>query len=154
MSTRRGAGQPRDSGSILVLTLGMVVVTLALVLAVVDASAVFLARRGLAADADAAALAVAQELDRGQVYAAGVSRVLPLQPGAVAAELTQVVALDFPPASYPGYRFAVAGGPGAAVVVVSRLLRLPLVGQLTVTARSSAELLAGGRGYPGSRGRR
>jgi uncharacterized membrane protein len=60
-----------DDGTILLLTLGYVVVVLALVAVVVDVSAVFLARRALAADCDGAALAAAQSVDTDMLYRQG-----------------------------------------------------------------------------------
>jgi uncharacterized membrane protein len=57
-----------EDGTILLLTLGYVVVVLALVAVVVDVSAVFLARRALASDCDGAALAAAQSVDTAVLY--------------------------------------------------------------------------------------
>lgn len=68
-----------EEGSILVLTLGYAIVLFALVMVVVDASAVFLARRSLASACDGASLAAAQSVDTGRVYREGVTgSTLPL----------------------------------------------------------------------------
>jgi uncharacterized membrane protein len=68
----------QDAGSITVLTIGLLTVLLALVAVVSDASAVFLARREVAAACDAAATAAAQAVDRSVVYGAGAGERLPL----------------------------------------------------------------------------
>jgi uncharacterized membrane protein len=67
-----------DAGSITVLTIGLLTVLLALVAVVSDASAVFLARREVAAACDAAATAAAQAVDRSVVYGTGSGERLPL----------------------------------------------------------------------------
>jgi uncharacterized membrane protein len=68
----------REDGSIMLLTLGCVAIALILVIVVVDASAVFLARRSLASDADGASLAAAQSVSSQTVYANGAGAQLPL----------------------------------------------------------------------------
>jgi hypothetical protein len=70
--------QRGDDGSILLLTLGCVTIALLLVVVVVDASAVFLARRSVAADADGASLAAVQSVRTRSVYAGGAGSRLPL----------------------------------------------------------------------------
>jgi uncharacterized membrane protein len=62
----------------MLLTLGCVAIALILVVVVVDASAVFLARRSLASDADGASLAAAQAVSSQVVYANGAGARLPL----------------------------------------------------------------------------
>ena len=59
----------QDEGSILVLSLGFIVVCILAVAVVVDASAMFLERRSLQARADSAALAGAQAVDLTDYYA-------------------------------------------------------------------------------------
>jgi uncharacterized membrane protein len=132
-SAKRG-----DEGSILLLTLGCVTIALMLVVVVVDASAVFLARRSLAAAADGASLAAAQSVSGPSVYATGAGRRLPL------AEVQSAVA-----------RYAAAEGAslsarverdaaGDTVVVAGRKpVTLPFagvlgIGPVTVTATSRA----------------
>jgi uncharacterized membrane protein len=70
--------QRGDDGSILLLTLGCVTIALLLVVVVVDASSVFLARRSVAADADGASLAAVQSVRTRSVYAGGAGSRLPL----------------------------------------------------------------------------
>ena len=72
-----------DRGSVLILSLGFIVVCIIAVAVVVDASTVFLARRALQAQADAAALAGAQAIDIGEYYANGASPRIRLDPAAV-----------------------------------------------------------------------
>jgi Flp pilus assembly protein TadG len=129
-----------DEGSILVLTLGYAVVLLALVLVVVDASAVFLARRSLANACDGASLSAAQSVDTGTVYRNGVDGVnLPL--AGVQAAVGRYQAETAPEA-------ALAGGvrSGDTVVVTGRRsVELPMVRWLgigTVTISASAEASA------------
>ena len=72
-----------DSGSVLILLLGLTLLCLALVLLVTDASRVYLAKRSLAAQADAAALAGVQDVDLDAYYGAtGADAPLPLDPDA------------------------------------------------------------------------
>ena len=76
---RRRRGEQRDEdGTILLLTLGCLVIALMLVVVVVDASAVFLARRSLASEADGASIAAAQAVSKPHVYAHGAGARLPL----------------------------------------------------------------------------
>lgn len=137
--SRPARGADPDRGSILVLTLGFVVTALLLVLAVTDASAVFLARRDLAAAADAAALDAAQQIDRPAVYAGQDGGVLPLSPQLVTAAVAAYVAAEYPPSRYPGWHFTATTPDGIhAVVTATRLLRLPVYGSVTVVAQSVA----------------
>ena len=55
----------------MLLVLGCVVIAMLLVVVVLAASAVFLARRSLASDADGASLAAAQAVSKETVYARG-----------------------------------------------------------------------------------
>ena len=127
-----------DAGTILLLTLGCVALALMLVVVVVDASAVFLARRGLAADSDGAALAAAQSVSTARVYAGGAGGRLPL------ADVQRVVAgYD---AGHPSMLTAtVRHDTGGDTVIVSgrRDVRLPFaamfgIGPVTVMATSQA----------------
>jgi uncharacterized membrane protein len=130
--------QDPEEGSILVLTLGYAVVLLALVLVVVDASAVFLARRGLASACDGASLSAAQSVDTGRVYASGVSGVsLPL--AGVQAAVGRYRAQTYPDGALTG---SVRGGD-TVVVRGTRTVALPVVswlgiGDVTVTADAEA----------------
>ncbi len=125
-----------EEGTILLLTLGCLTIALMLVVVVVDASAVFLARRSLASEADSASIAAAQAVSKPLVYARGAGARLPL---------TEVQAAV---AGYSGdsaLQAAVEHGAGGDTVVVTgrRRVSLPFVGGLgigpvTVTATSRA----------------
>lgn len=136
--TRKNRRRPsNDEGTILLLTLGCVAVALMLVVVVVDASAVFLARRSLASEADGAAVAAAQSVSKAQIYANGAGTRLPLAD--VQAAVARYAAGD------PGLDAAVEHGPDGDTVVVTahRGVNLPLVGflgagRVTVTATSRA----------------
>jgi uncharacterized membrane protein len=76
-----------DEGQLTPLVIGYTFVAAVLIVAGIDASKVFLARRALSSAADAAALAAAQAVDRGAVYAGQSSRCgtpLPLDPATAA----------------------------------------------------------------------
>ncbi|HEU5034545.1 MAG TPA: pilus assembly protein TadG-related protein [Mycobacteriales bacterium] len=71
----------REDGSLTLLVIGYTVIAAVLVVAAVDVSKVFLARRALSSAADAAALAAAQSLDREAIYsgaAGGCGDLLPV----------------------------------------------------------------------------
>ena len=138
MIGRSRTDPPQEDGSILLLTLGCVTIALLLVVVVVDASAVFLARRSLAADADGASLAAAQTVSGPQVYARGAGPRLPL------AQVQAAVA-RYDATAGTSLRAAVEHGPGGDAVVVTgrKPVTLPFVGVLgigpvTVTATSRA----------------
>ncbi len=81
-----------ESGSVLVLTLGLAVVALLLVAVVVDVSRLFLTRRALAGAADAAALAGAQAADLPAVYSGeAADGDVPLDPASVDAAVVAYV---------------------------------------------------------------
>lgn len=134
-------GVPRartgDSGTIMLLTLGYLVVALLLVAVVVDVSAVFLARRSLASDCDAASLAAAQQVSQRPLYQGRDGPRLVLDPTAGGAGGAQeALQADV--------------GPGGTTVVVRgrRRVTLPLghllgLGAVTVTAASDAQSLTG-----------
>ncbi len=136
MTRPRPGRQCRDEGTILLLTLGCVAVALMLVVVVVDASAVFLARRSLASEADGASVAAAQAVSKEQVYANGAGARLPLN------------AVEAAVANYAGdhdLQASVEHGPDGDTVVVTghRPVTLPFagflgVGPVTVTATSRA----------------
>jgi hypothetical protein len=140
--------QRGDEGSILLLTLGCVAVALMLVVVVVDASAVFLARRSLASDADGASLAAAQSVSGPAVYARGAGRQLPL------AAVQAAVARYTGDVHLSSLASSVEHGPDGDTVVVTgrRSVKLPFVGVLgigpvtvTATSRASSVRLATGR---------
>jgi uncharacterized membrane protein len=127
-----------DAGSILVLTLGYAVVVLALILVVVDVSAVFLSRRSLAAACDGASLAAAQAVDTDQVYRSGVGGTsLPL--AEVQAAVGRYQATAFPQGALSG---TVRGGD-TVVVTGTRTVPLPVirwlgVGDVSISASADA----------------
>jgi uncharacterized membrane protein len=126
-----------DEGTIMLLTIGYVVLILGLVAVVVDVSAVLLARRSLAATCDGAALAAAQAVDTTALYTGGGGgEILPL--GAVQDAVSRYPAPD-------GTQLT-AGVQGDSQVTVSgrRTVRLPLVrflgiAQVDVVASAQAE---------------
>lgn len=127
-----------EEGTILLLTLGCLAMALMLVVVVVDASAVFLARRSLASETDGASVAGAQAVSKPQVYANGAGARLPL------AEVQTAVA-NYAGGDGAALRASVEQGPGGDTVVVTgrRGVSLPFVGLLgvgpvTVTATSRA----------------
>lgn len=132
----------------MLLTLGCLAVALLLVAVVVDASAVFLARRSLAADTDGASLAAAESVSRSQVYARGAGRRLPL------AQVQAAVARYVGDGHASALSTTVDHGAGGDAVVVTgrRAVTLPFAGVLgigpvtvTATSRASSVRLAGGR---------
>ncbi len=84
----------RDEGSAIVLILGLIVICLLALAVVVDVSTVYLARRSLQAQADAAALAGAQAIDLDHYYAHGASDRIRLNPSAVRGAVERQVRRD------------------------------------------------------------
>lgn len=137
--------RPRgEGGTILLLTLGYVVIALGLVAVVVDASAVFLARRALASACDGASLAGAQSVDVPGVYHGAASTTLPLAQvqGAVARYQAEAAPDSALTASVSGSVSGNVSGAGRIVVTGSRTVTLPvsrLLGIAPVTVRARAE---------------
>ncbi|CAO5178371.1 putative Flp pilus-assembly TadG-like N-terminal domain-containing protein [Frankia sp. AiPs1] len=128
-----------DSGTILILTLGYLLVAAMLVVVVTDVSAVYLARRSVASAADGAALAAAQRIDETAVYsAAGTLDRLPLTDVDATVQRYQRQA-------DPSGRTSLTGSlVDAATVQVegTRTVDLPVVGVLgigPVTVRAGAQ---------------
>jgi uncharacterized membrane protein len=112
-----------------------------LVAVVVDVSAAFLARRGLASQADGAALAAAQRVDLAAFYTGSGEGPLPL--GDVEPAVRDYVAANFPGTAVDDVRLA-AGGT-AVVVTLRRHVPLPLAPPgwrdgIDVTAAATARL--------------
>ncbi|MBL7491988.1 hypothetical protein I6A60_10860 [Frankia sp. AgB1.9] len=143
-----GPRPARDGGTILMLTLGFLLVTAMLAVVVTDVSAVFLARRSVAAAADGAALAAAQRVDEEAVYTAtGPLDELPL------ADVMTTVA-DYQDSADPsGSTQLSATLVDADTVEVqgSRVVDLPLIGFLgvgPVTVHATADARTVVRGQP------
>jgi uncharacterized membrane protein len=129
-----------DRGTILVLTLGYLMIAIMLALVVTDVSAVYLARRALAADADGAALAAASQIDQRAVYSgADTGETLNLDDDVTAA------VDDYSAVADPSGDTSLTGSlinPTTVRVVGSRTVRLPivrLIGVHPVTVTASAD---------------
>ncbi len=154
LSSARVSGSG-DTGQIVPLVIGYLLILAALVTVVADASAVFLARRALAAAADAAALVAAQQVDvaalvDGQVETA---QTLVLDPRAASGAVSAYVVDAALGERFPGLSVLAVELSGDATTVSVTLgarVRLPLVGSvatgwaegvpITATARARAPL--------------
>lgn len=130
-----------DGGSIMVLTLGFIVICVLAVAVVVDASSVFLQRRSLQAAVDSAALAGAQAIDLDEYYVHGAADGIRLDPVAVNAAVREYLTRA------DGVRFESVRIHGGEVVVRARSrVRPPFSGWLTpggaytLTAQAGATL--------------
>lgn len=137
---RRARRRDHDRGTILILTLGYVMIAAMLALVVTDVSAVYLARRGLAAAADGAALAAATDISQQGVYTgADTGTVLRLDSGVADAVTAYATDAD------PSGRTTLTGSltnPTTVRVVGRRVVKLPiirLVGVRPVTVTASAD---------------
>lgn len=119
---RRPRAQDREDGTITLLTIGMFGIALALVVTVIDISAVYLARRDLAGECDSAALAASQAVDPATIYGSGIGTSLPVTAAAGSAAAT-----------------AVARTVGAATTTVTTVAG----GQVTVACTRKATLPVG-----------
>ena len=123
----------------MLLALGCISIALILVVVVVDASAVFLARRSLASATDGASLAAAQSVSRQSIYLKGAGAWLPL--GEVEAAVAQYEGDDHPSDLSASVAHETTGD--TVVVTGRRAVRLPFssflgIGRVTVTATSRA----------------
>lgn len=133
----RGAARD-DRGSVLLLTLGFVVVIVMAIGVVVDTSAVFLQRRSLAALADGAALAGAQSIDVDAYYRRGAPAALRPSSSQVRSDVLDY--LRSAGAERDGVRverIAVEGG--VVIVSLRRTARAPFTGWLRVDFPVRAE---------------
>lgn len=135
-----------ERGSVAPLIIGLAAVVVLLVAVVVDASAAYLRRQGLAALSDAAALAATEGLQGEQVYAGGLGEKAAIDPATakryVAQHLREAGALR----RYPGLRFQVITRNRTVVVRLRAPLRLPLpvpgvVEQPTIAAAAASEVV-------------
>lgn len=129
----------QDEGSILVLSLGFIVVCILAVAVVVDASAMFLERRSLQARADSAALAGAQAVDLTDYYARGPAARIVLDPARVRGAVERHVRRA------PGEgRLAAVSLRGSEVVVsMTHRVRPPFSGWLTPAGAYDLHVEAG-----------
>lgn len=129
----------RDDGSILVLSLGFIVICILALAVVVDASTVFLARRALQAQADGAALAGAQAIDLGAYYADGAASRIRLDPAGIRSAVERHVRRD--PGT--GRLTSVALDADVVTVAMTDQVRPPFSGWLTPSGAYRLEVEAG-----------
>lgn len=110
--SRRG-----EEGSISLLIIFYMLVAAAMVVVAVDASAFFLAQRGLSSVADGAALAAAQALDEDALYAGRAADELPLDAAGVRAAVVGYLTDRELTSTYPTLQVAEAGTDGETVEV-------------------------------------
>jgi len=134
-----GARTDGDEGSVLVLSLGFIVICILALAVVVDASTMFLARRSLQAQADAAALAGAQAIDLDAYYASGASARIRLDPSGVRAAVERQVRRD--PGS--GRLTSVALHDDIVTVGMTERVRPPFSGWLTPSGAYGIDVEAG-----------
>lgn len=134
MSRLRG-----DDGSILILSLGFIVICVIAIGVVVDASTVFLARRELQARADSAALAGAQAIDLDAYYARGPADRIALDPGRVRAAVERQVRR----APGDGRLTGVSLNGEQVIVSMSARVRPPFSGWLTPSGAYDLRVEAG-----------
>lgn len=129
----------RDDGSVLILALGFIVICIIGLAVVVDASAVFMARRSLQAQADSAALAGAQAIDLGAYYADGAASRIRLDPAGIRAAVERHVRRD------PGDARLLGVTLRSDIVTVSMRdrVRPPFSGWLTPSGAYDLEVEAG-----------
>jgi hypothetical protein len=140
MSQRPSERQrPSDEGSILVLSLGFIVICILALAVVVDASSVFLARRALQSQADAAALAGAQAIDLGAYYASGAAPRIVLDPTGIRAAVERHVRRDPGDARLTG----IALRDDVVLVSMTDRVRPPFSGWLTPSGAYDLEVEAG-----------
>lgn len=131
--------RPDDQGSILVLSLGFIVICILALAVVVDASSVFLARRALQAQADAAALAGAQAIDLGAYYAEGASSRIRLDAAGIRAAVERHVRRD----PGDGRLTSVSLRDDVVLVGMRDRVRPPFSGWLTPSGAYDLEVEAG-----------
>jgi hypothetical protein len=133
--TKRAA----DDGSILVLSLGFIVICILALAVVVDASTVFLARRALQSQADAAALAGAQAIDIDAYYSGGADARIRLDPARIRAAVERHVRRD----PGDGRLAAVSLRNDIVLVAMTDRVRPPFSGWLTPSGSYDLEVEAG-----------
>jgi len=132
-------GRSGDDGSILVLSLGFIVICILALAVVVDASSVFLARRALQAQADAAALAGAQAIDLDAYYAEGAASRIRLDPAGIRAAVERHVRRD----PGHGHLASISLRDDMVLVSMSDRVRPPFSGWLTPSGAYDLTVEAG-----------
>jgi hypothetical protein len=121
-----------DEGSVLPLVIGAVVVVLLLVGVVTDSSVLWLQRRALQSTVDGAALAGAQAVDLGAMYAGGAHGDLALAPAAVRRAVRRYLAATPSDDRLPRLRLMQTRVEGSVVTVgASSTVTLPFTTLLT-----------------------
>ena len=128
-----------DQGSVLILSLGLIVVCVLAVGVVVDVSALFLARRSLQAQADSAALAGAQAIDVEAYYQRGAASGIRLEPTRVRSAVERFIRRS----SADVRLRSVALADDIVVVRLQGLVRPPFSGWLTPSGSYDLEVEAG-----------
>ena len=128
-----------DQGSILVLSLGFIVICILALAVVVDASTVFLARRALQAQADSAALAGAQAIDLGAYYADGAASRIRLDSTGIRAAVERHVRRD----PGEGRLTSVSLRDDVVLVAMTDRVQPPFSGWLTPSGAYDLEVEAG-----------
>ena len=128
-----------DRGSVMILSLGLLVVCVLAIGVVVDASSVFLARRSLQAQADSAALAGAQAIDVEAYYQRGAASGIRLEPTRVRTAVERYVRRS---AGDVRLR-AVALADDVVIVRLQGVVRPPFSGWLTPSGNYDLEVEAG-----------
>jgi uncharacterized membrane protein len=114
-----------DTGSVLPLVIGVLVLVIALLTVVTDVSTLWLARRSLQATVDGAALAGAQAVDLGTVYAGGASGDLRLDPAAARAAVTSYARAVPSARQLDGFRVTSIAVAATTVTVTARAVVRP-----------------------------
>ena len=128
-----------DRGSVMLLSIGLIVVCMLAVGLVIDASTVFLTRRALQAEADSAALAGAQAIDIEAYYARGAADGIRLDAMAVRAAVQRFVRRG----SIDGRLASVAMQGDVVIVRMTGRVRPPFSGWLTPSGAYDLEVEAG-----------
>ena len=128
-----------DEGSILVLSLGFIVICILALAVVVDASTVFLARRALQSQADAAALAGAQTIDVDAYYSGGADARIRLDPAGIRRAVERHVRRD----PGDGRLTGVSLRNDVVLVAMTDRVRPPFSGWLTPSGSYDLEVEAG-----------
>lgn len=131
-----------DDGQLTVLIIGYVFIAAVLVIAGVDVSKVFLARRALSSVADSAALAAAQSVDRAALYqgGGGCGALLPLDPDGARTQAAAALADDV-----PALQQTFAGLDQADVAVTADTVTVHMSGDVHVPFGAVLSLLHVGR---------